>query len=938
LGFGAAPPVSSGFSEPPHSGGFGEIELPPPAPSQKSPTALDDALEADPFGEASIPSEAPRAAAPASAAAVVRSSGGGTSYGEVNLDGGGDDVPMEAPPVRSGPPGPDESMEFGAIPQEAPRAAAVAAPAQVPSHPPQRRRRWPVRTFAALLVVAVGGGSLSFVESVGPYGAYWISDQLNAGEHQRKLESSVAETRKALARDTWPAASRAFEDLEAARAGAKRYPAFAAYVALTAYLSELRFGSTPVLHARANVLLDEIADKNPEYAAQARAARPALEGELARAQQSALSLPGGLESAVLKAEIALRGKDAAAKVAAWQSVEAAEPSARAAFGLARAKYSAGDAAGAEQSAKQALARNAEHVGARILLARIDASQPGKETNAVKALEALLAQPNLASPEEVAAAETLLGDVHLGRSHVSLAIEAYGRALKIRPAAAGALAGLGESLFRAGRYAEALARFEASVQAAPGDVLAVVGVAKSKLMLERIEEATAALAQLAAADPKQPLVALWYGRALEAAGDKDRASAVYHAAIDGGARSPAIVEVYIALATLQNQRGQAEEAQKTLAAARDKLPSSAVVHRALGELALAQGKPAAAVRELEQALKIDPEDLPSAFQLGVALRRNQNFDGATQQFDRVAAVDRDYPGLALERGLIFEATGKTAEALTAYRDALAKAPKDLDLMLRVGCGSVTAGELDAAEELLRTVLVQRPNSAEANNCLGRALLARDKLADAQRLFDRAVEIDPTRAVFHFCSGWAANEAGNFGKAERALEAALKLDNTLGDAYWQRGILRQKQGAVRDAVADLLQALKLSPTRVEAHAALADVYYDLGREHDALAEWQKAVQARPDNAGWRFRYGKLLVTNQMNDAGRAELERAIGWAEKSEAPPRWLWEAHHFLARALGNRAEAAPHWEQFLRLGPRDSPYRREAKQALERLGKPWSGN
>ncbi|HEX6276927.1 MAG TPA: tetratricopeptide repeat protein, partial [Polyangiaceae bacterium] len=166
----------------------------------------------------------------------------------------------------------------------------------------------------------------------------------------------------------------------------------------------------------------------------------------------------------------------------------------------------------------------------------------------------------------------------------------------------------------------------------------------------------------------------------------------------------------------------------------------------------------------------------------------------------------------------------------------------------------------------------------------------------------------------------------------------IDSTLADAYWQRGVLRKQQGAIRDAVSDLTRALELNPARHDVHAALADAYYDLGRERDALAEWQKAVAGKPDNAQWRFRYGKLLVVNGLNEPGRAELAKAIEWAEKEESPPRWLWEAHHLSARALGVRAEAAAHWEQFLRLGPRDSPYRGEAKQALARLGKPWSGD
>jgi tetratricopeptide (TPR) repeat protein len=261
------------------------------------------------------------------------------------------------------------------------------------------------------------------------------------------------------------------------------------------------------------------------------------------------------------------------------------------------------------------------------------------------------------------------------------------------------------------------------------------------------------------------------------------------------------------------------------------------------------------------------------------------------------------------------------------------------MLRVGCGYAFAGRSKEAQTLLRKVLALRPTSAETNYCLGRALLAEgSRLADALRQFDRAVELDPHKAEYHLYVGWAANEAGNFPKAEKALDEAIKLDQSLADAYWQRGVLRARQGAVREAIVDLTRALALRPSRHEAHAALADAYYDSGKEDLALSEWKKAVAAQPDNATWHFRYGKLLAANQMNEAARAELAAALDLAAKSGDGERWLWEAHHFMARALGTRPEAVRHWEQFLKLGPLDSPYRVEAKAQLQKLGKPWTGN
>jgi tetratricopeptide (TPR) repeat protein len=944
------------------SGTFDEIELPPVIPSARpaapnSPpqAAALDPLEADPFGEAPIPSVPARGPASVPSltpvtpgGAVVRSTGGGTSYGEVNLDGGGGSgLDMEAPLTGSVAPRVDEDMEFGALPQERHEAPAATAAAKamgqgMPAVTPKHRARWPLRVFGGLLVVAVAGGSLSFVPALGPYGAYWISDRLHAGQHARLLDESIADTRRAFGRDVFPDARRALASLEAASAGAKRFEPLAAYLAFAGYASELRFGRDAATHSRGSVILRELRDPNAAYADSARAASRGVEGDVAAALQAARGLaaarPGDIDAKVLVAELALRGTDAKEAVTAWDGVEKVEPSARAAYGAARAKYAAGDVAGAEAAAKLALTRNPAHFSAQLLLVRLEALGKSGDEQATASLARLLKTPNAASPEELVRAQTLLGDIHLARGHVALAESAYASALKINPTSAPALVGLGEAQFQGGRFSEALAPFEAASQSDPNDVRAQIGAAKSKLSLDRIEEATRTLAALAKAHPKDPSVALWYGRALEASGDRDRANAVYHTAIDAAAPSSDLVGVYVALATLQNQNGQAEEAQKTLAAAKKKLPESGRLHRALGHLALEQNRLHDATSELERALALDSEDLGARFELGVAQRRSHDYDAATKTFDQVAAADRDHPGLALERGLIFEATGHAAEALAAYEGALAKAPSDPELMLRVGCGRVSAGKAVEAEELLRKVLAQRPASAETNHCLGRALLAEEKIPDAQRFFDRAVELDPRRAEYHLYAGWAANEAQNVGKADKELAAALAIDNSLADAYWQRGVLRARQGAVKDAVADLTQALKLDPALADAHAALADTYYDLGREHDALAEWQKAVQAQPDNPVWRFRYGKLLVTNQMNEAGRVELEKAIAWAEKAEQPPRWLWEAHHYLARALGNRPEAASHWEQFLRLGPRDSPYRAEAKNALAKLGRPWTGD
>ncbi|HWZ88417.1 MAG TPA: tetratricopeptide repeat protein, partial [Polyangiaceae bacterium] len=610
---------------------FGELELPlggPSVPQGARPAAYGvDAEEADLFGEAPIPARgepgSPRDRAAADAA-VVRQSGGGTAYGEVNLgdddDGAEADLPIEAGAPLN--PRRDEDMEFGAIPQEdqpKPNTASVRVARPSTRVQPEllpARRKLGVKLYAGLFVVLVGGAALALVPRLGPFGYYFIIDQVKAGEYAALVNSTVQTARADMANDTFPDAQRAITAIESARTRAKRVRALPAFEAFTAYAEELRFGSDPAMHARASVLLDELADHAEEhYVPMARAARAAAEGQIARAKQlfEALSPGAGdAEQAFLRGEIALRSGDPKAAAAVWQQAAATQKSPRSAFGLARANYAAGDSKGAEAAARDALAQNPKHVGARILLARISSATRSGEAEALSLLGQVASDAKTASPDEIVSAQTLLGDIHLARSRMSQAEAAYGEALKINPKAARALNGLGDALYRAGRYSEAQARFEASTQADPDDLSAKIGVAKSKLGLERVEDAGAMLKKLRDTYPQSVPVAYWYGRTLEASGDRALAETVYRGALKSQSFDPQIVDVYIALALLQSQQGQGDEAQKTLADARAKLPDLPAIHKALGDLALSQGRYPEATAEFKQAVALDSEDLGAKF--------------------------------------------------------------------------------------------------------------------------------------------------------------------------------------------------------------------------------------------------------------------------------------------------------------------------------------
>ena len=376
-------------------------------------------------------------------------------------------------------------------------------------------------------------------------------------------------------------------------------------------------------------------------------------------------------------------------------------------------------------------------------------------------------------------------------------------------------------------------------------------------------------------------------------------------------------------------------------AKAKLPDEAPLAVALGEYDASQGKYEDAVGHFKHALELSPSGLSTHFKLGVTYRHMRKTDLASQEFDQVLAIDKDYPGLALERGLLFEDSGEVERALEQFKNALARAPDDADLQLRVGAAYVAIGRPDDALPMLRKVLEKRGASAEANHYLGRALFAKEGSSnEAMRYLKHAVELDPNRAEYHLYVGWAANDANpaQLGLAQDEIQKALDLDKLLADAYWQRGVLERKRLAVEDALRDLRRALELRPSRIDAYATMAECYEDKNDPQTAIATWQKALAGNSHVPYWHYRFGKLLLDKNNAALAATHLSSAVDDALKLDVKPPWLAPAEFAAGEALnrtGKRIESIAMYKRFLEIASTNDPDRRDAIKALANMGETY---
>lgn len=844
-----------------------------------------------------------------------------------------------------------DEVELGAGDPNAADAAkkdkpAKPARADAPAAPTlSRRERFRRRalTMGVAVLVAVGGGSLALLPDIGPFGVYAITDIVKADEQNQTLAQLEKSVQTMLDEDTMESSTRALAKAKAAQLDMPRHRATAAYTAYVAFWSSLHHGPRASDETFGKQMLEFVGEAGSRERSLATAAKHKAVGKPDAAKRIAKELAGGnskdIDALALMGEIELASGTKEDALAIWtRALEGREKSARALYGLARAQYAMGDAKNAEKNARTAIEVSSKHAGARILLATIISKSPTTEAEAIDLLNKVTTPGdvrNAASEAQIVQAFIASGRINLLRSRVSAASDAFAAALKMDPRNVDALMGDAELFFRSGRNSQALLRFQEAMTADETSVLAKVGAVKTNLALEKRKDAMDIAKKLRDAKPELALGAYWLGRVEEANGNKKEAEKLYLEAIKLGTSETEVVDSYVSLVALLSATGRAEDAQAKLAEASAKYPNLAALHRAKGDVLAEAGRYAEARTEFEAALAKE-DDLGTRFRLGETLRKMRLFDEAMGVLDKLQEADKDYPGLALERGILYAEMGQSERALEMYNTALQKAPNDVDLKLRVGATQVIAGHPDEAEKILREVLKDRAASADANHFLGRALLLKGgSTAEAIRFLDRATEIDANRAEYYLYVGWAANELNQVQRAEQAISRALELDRELADAYWQRAVLLHKQGRTLDALADLQVALEKRPSRFEAYATMALCYQDQARWLDAEKAWVKAIEGNGSVAEWHYRLGKIYESHGNRATAATELEKTIELIEsRPNTTLAWHIDAYFLYGETMqstGQKEKALKGYRRFLQLAPINNAYRVDAERAIKTL-------
>jgi tetratricopeptide (TPR) repeat protein len=297
---------------------------------------------------------------------------------------------------------------------------------------------------------------------------------------------------------------------------------------------------------------------------------------------------------------------------------------------------------------------------------------------------------------------------------------------------------------------------------------------------------------------------------------------------------------------------------------------------LGVIFLQRGDAEAAVRQIDAALKVEPQHSLALNNRGNALQYLQRFDEALTSYDRALAIRPDDAEALTNRAAALTALRRYDEALAGCERALALRPDLADAHVNRGNALHALRRLTEAVSAFDRALALRPNYAQAHYNRGNALYALKRHDEALASVNAALALRPDYVEALTNCGAILHALDRDEAALASLDRAIALAPDNVEALVNRGVALNALKRYDDALACYERALRLCPDHLDALTNCGVALHDLGRIEEALASHDRALALQPDFAEALSNRGNTLLELRRFVDALAGFDRALALA--------------------------------------------------------------
>lgn len=496
--------------------------------------------------------------------------------------------------------------------------------------------------------------------------------------------------------------------------------------------------------------------------------------------------------------------------------------------------------------------------------------------------------------------------------------------------------LGEIYEATNRFGLALQAYEKAVTIRPDD-----GKARYKLgnLLERQNPDLAIdhLAKAAQVEPGNPDIHVKLGHLYLKENASDSAITHFQKASQLNPNNP---EVHRELGKLYMKRNELDQATVQLEWTIALDPTDPEAHGRLGQIYYKKNQTEQSIREYKTAIQFDPYNPELHENLGMVYYVEEDVDDAIGEMRKAVSLDPENVDYRKALGVMFESKGKLDEARKEYQKASEIAPYDPLAQGLLGRVYFEQNLMNLAIYQYQKSLDLDPKSYLMQNLLGKAYLKIGKTDDAVATLRKALEFAPQldssrnkqivgKNYFHLGEAYFAK--GDLSNADAVLQQATQLLPTFAGTFHLLGKTRLAMGDRAQAQQLLLHASRIATEdEGEIFADLAQLLYSSGDQGGAIRALTKAIESAPQQAAYHGFLGDLYFASGSLDQAAASYQQAARWEKNKKEVYR------HKLATVLmqkKNYGEAAEEFKAACDLAPENWKYHQDLARAYEIMGR-----
>ncbi|TEU17049.1 MAG: tetratricopeptide repeat protein [Anaerolineales bacterium] len=390
-----------------------------------------------------------------------------------------------------------------------------------------------------------------------------------------------------------------------------------------------------------------------------------------------------------------------------------------------------------------------------------------------------------------------------------ALNDYDEAVQLEPNNATYHLGLAEAYAAQQEFQSALDYYEKATGLSPDYIAAWIGKGDAYLALGGYEEASNSYTKAIAIDRNNNVA--YYGRAraeallgksTEAIQDLRQAIILYPTYVEKAESEPDFDKI----------RG---EMQPILSAAQ---------HNRTGNSLENEGKLEEAIREYQEALKLDPTNAAYHANLGDVYHQLQRLGDAEEQYEKAVTHALENDSYRYRLAGVYYDQGKFDLAIEEYEAAVAI--NDENPVYRSGLGDAyrQKGSLDKAAGAYEQAIELDKSNASYHARLADIYQRQGNLENAVTKYNEAIRLDDENPAYHYGLAQVYHVQDKPQEAIPFYQAAIERNPDYGDAYCGLGLAYQESNQRQDAIEALRQCLEVSQDeelRKQASEALAEL---------------------------------------------------------------------------------------------------------------------